>query len=199
MTRKELAALSDRRAGTMLRLEADRIHREFVTGTLDQATAIVVERAVADLGRLGEEIAREKSARIVEKSVGRLADALDADDHVLGRNDRPRRPVMVGMAILAGWDLGALNPSDQSLPTGATGTAPDSSTGQSPPARTVDLPAPARISLRAGVVRSPGPVLSGTGRSRPDLIGAVGCVIVGGLSRGEIRSPASGGTRSKPS
>ena len=60
MTREELAALRDLRAGTMLRLEADRIHREFVTGTLDQSTALVVERAVADLGRLGEEIARSR-------------------------------------------------------------------------------------------------------------------------------------------
>ena len=111
MTREELHALRELRAGTMLRLEADRIHREFVTGTLDQATALVVERAVADLGRLGEEIAREKSARIVEKSVSRLADALDADDHIQGRREIDQAaPVMVGMAILAGWDLGALNP-----------------------------------------------------------------------------------------
>ena len=111
MTREELAALRDLRAGTMLRLEADRIHREFVTGTLDQSTALVVERAVADLGRLGEEIAREKSARIVEKSVRRLADALDADDHIQGRREIDHAaPVMVGMAILAGLDLGALNP-----------------------------------------------------------------------------------------
>ena len=111
MTREELAALRDLRAGTMLRLEADRIHREFVTGTLDQSTALVVERAVADLGRLGEEIAREKSARIVEKSVGRLADALDADDHIQGRREIDHAaPVMVGMAIMAGLDLGALNP-----------------------------------------------------------------------------------------
>ena len=111
MTREELAALRELRAGTMLRLEADRIHREFVTGALDQATALVVERAVADLGRLGEEIAREKSTRIIEKSVSRLADALDADDHIKGRREIDEAaPVMVGMAILAGWDLGALNP-----------------------------------------------------------------------------------------
>ena len=111
MSPDEFHALRDLRASTMLRLEADRIHREFVTGTLDQTTAITVERAVADLGRLGEEIAREKSARIVEKSIGRLADALDADDHIQGRREiEQAAPVLVGMAILAGWELGALSP-----------------------------------------------------------------------------------------
>jgi hypothetical protein len=111
MNPDELHALRELRAGTMLRLEADRIHREFVTGKLDQPTALVIERAVADLGRLGEEIARDKSARIVEKSIGRLADALDADDHIQGRREIDQAaPVMVGMAILAGLELGALNP-----------------------------------------------------------------------------------------
>jgi hypothetical protein len=111
MSPDEFHALRDLRASTMLRLEADRIHREFVTGSLDQTTAIVVERAVADLGRLGEDIAREKSARIVAKSVGRLADALDADDHNQGRREiNHAAPIMVAMAILAGWELGALSP-----------------------------------------------------------------------------------------
>ena len=111
MSPDEFHALRDLRASTMLRLEADRIHREFVTGTLDQTTAITVERAVADLGHLGEEIAREKSARIVAKSVGRLADALDADDHNQGRREiNHAAPIMVAMAILAGWELGALSP-----------------------------------------------------------------------------------------
>jgi hypothetical protein len=109
MSPDEFHALRDLRASTMLRLEADRIHREFVTGSLDQTTAI--ERAVADLGRLGEDIAREKSARIVAKSVGRLADALDADDHNQGRREiNHAAPIMVAMAILAGWELGALSP-----------------------------------------------------------------------------------------
>src|SRR6478735_6758146 len=91
MSPDEIHALRELRAGTMLRLEADRIHREFVTGKLDQATALVVERAVADIGRLG--------------------DALDADDHIQGRREIDQAaPVMVGMAILAGWELGALNP-----------------------------------------------------------------------------------------
>jgi len=64
-----------------------------------------------DLGRLGEEIAREKSGRIVAKSVGRLADALDADDHIQGRREiNHAAPIMVAMAILAGWELGALSP-----------------------------------------------------------------------------------------
>jgi hypothetical protein len=94
----------------LLRLQADRIHREYVTGTLDEGTAQDVDRAVAELGRLGGEIASARSARVVATSVGRLADALDVDDHVAGQREiRTAAPTTVAMAILSGWEVGSLN------------------------------------------------------------------------------------------
>jgi hypothetical protein len=111
MTDVELERLRDLRATTMLRLAADRIHREYADGTLDEPTRGNVDDALAELGKLGEEIAHDKSARIVATSVGRLADALDADDHVLGQREiATAAPTMVAMALLSGWAVGSLDP-----------------------------------------------------------------------------------------
>ena len=111
MTDLELDRLRDLRATTMLRLAADRIHREYADGTLDEPTRRNVDDALAELTKLGDEIAHEKSARIVATSVGRLADALDADDHVLGQREiATAAPTMVAMALLSGWDVGSLDP-----------------------------------------------------------------------------------------
>jgi len=111
VSESELDRLRDLRATTMIRLSADRIHRNYVAGTLDPATVREVDEVLADLRRLGGEIAREKSAAVVSTSVGRLADALDADDHITGQAEiRVAAPTMVAMAILAGWEVGALSP-----------------------------------------------------------------------------------------
>src|SRR5262245_4486516 len=111
MSHPEFERLRDLRATTMIRLSADRIHREYVDGTLDEGTALEVDAALAELQRLGDEIARDRSARIVSTSVARLADALDADDHVAGQREiTVAAPTMVAMAILAGWEVGELNP-----------------------------------------------------------------------------------------
>jgi hypothetical protein len=107
----EFERLRDLRATTMLRLSADRIHREYVAGTLDEGTAQDVDRAVAELSRLGGEIAQDRAARVMTASVGGLADALDADDHVAGQRQIAHgAPTMVAMAILSGLAVGALNP-----------------------------------------------------------------------------------------
>lgn len=111
MSQPEFERLRDLRAITMIRLSADRIHREYVGGTLDEGTAQDVDHAVAELSRLGGVIARDRSARVVSTSVGKLADALDADDHVAGQREiSSAAPTMVAMAILAGWNVGSLNP-----------------------------------------------------------------------------------------
>jgi hypothetical protein len=107
----EFERLRDLRASTMLRLSADRIHREYVAGSLDEGTAQDVDHAVAELSRLGGEIARDRAARVVSNGVRRLADALDADDHVGGQKEIAYvAPTMVAMAMLSGWEVGALNP-----------------------------------------------------------------------------------------
>jgi hypothetical protein len=111
VSESELDRLRDLRATTMIRLSADRIHRNYVAGTLDPVTVREVDEVLTDLRRLGGEIAREKSAAVVSTSVGRLADALDADDHITGQAEiRVAAPTMVAMAILAGWEVGALSP-----------------------------------------------------------------------------------------
>ena len=111
MNESEFERLRELRATTMIRLAADRIHRNYDAGTLDPATARDVDEALTELRRLGGEIAREKSARVVSTSVGKLADALDADDHVAGQREISlAAPTMVAMAILAGWEVGSLSP-----------------------------------------------------------------------------------------
>src|SRR6476660_2438051 len=105
ITQDELDRLRDLRATTMLRLAADRIHRNYTAGTLDPTTREAVEAARDGLARLGNEIAREKSAKVVSASVGSLADALDADDHVAGQREIGiAAPTMVAMALLSGWE-----------------------------------------------------------------------------------------------
>ena len=107
----EFERLRELRATTMIRLSADRIHRNYVAGTLDPTTAREVDDVLTDLRRLGGEIAREKSAWVVSTSVGKLADALDADDHISGQAEiKLAAPTMVAMAILAGWEVGSLSP-----------------------------------------------------------------------------------------
>ena len=111
VTDEEVERLRDLRATTMLRLTGDRIHREYVDGTLDTPTRETVDKAIDDLSRLDGEIAHHKSARVVATSVGRLADALDADDHVLGQQEvASGGSMMAAMAILSGWEVGRLDP-----------------------------------------------------------------------------------------
>jgi hypothetical protein len=111
MSQFEIDRLRDLRATTMLRLAANRIHVNYVHGTLDEGTLQDVDQAVAELTRLGGEIAHDRSARIVSGSVGRLADALDADDHVAGQREITlSAPTMVAMALISGWEVGALDP-----------------------------------------------------------------------------------------
>ena len=111
MSEPEFDRLRDLRATTMIRLSADRIHRNYVAGTLDPTTVREVDETLTELRRLGGEIAREKSAKTVSTSVGKLADALDADDHVAGQAEiKVAAPTMVAMAILAGWEVGSLSP-----------------------------------------------------------------------------------------
>jgi hypothetical protein len=108
---EELERLRDMRATTMLRLAGDRIHREYVEGTLDETTKAEVDQTIEGLSRLGEEIAHHRSARVVATSVGRLADALDADDHVVGQQEvATGGSMMAAMAILSGWEVGRLDP-----------------------------------------------------------------------------------------
>lgn len=107
----ELNRLRDLRATTMLRLAADRIHRNYVGGTLDPTTRDAVEAARDGLARLGNEIAREKSAKVVSDGIGGLANALDTDDHVAGQREiAVAAPTMVAMALLSDWEVGSLNP-----------------------------------------------------------------------------------------
>ena len=111
MTDEEVERLRDLRATTMLRLAGDRIHREYVDGTLDAPTRETVDKSIADLSRLDAEFAHHKSARVVATSVGRLADALDADDHVVGQQEvAAGGSMMAAMAILSGWEVGRLDP-----------------------------------------------------------------------------------------
>ena len=111
MSGSEFERLRELRATTMIRLAADRVHGNYDAGTLDPTTARDVDEALTELRRLGGEIAREKSARVVSTSVGKLADALDADDHVAGQREiNLTAPTMVAMAILAGWEVGSLSP-----------------------------------------------------------------------------------------
>jgi hypothetical protein len=111
MSALEIERLRDLRATTMLRLAGGRIHREYVEGTLDEGTLQDVDEAVAELSRLGGEIAHDRSARIISASVGRLADALDADDYVAGQREiTTAAPTMVAMALISGWEVGALDP-----------------------------------------------------------------------------------------
>jgi hypothetical protein len=111
MSESEFERLRELRATTMIRLSADRIHRNYAAGTLDPTTSREIDDALTDLRRLGGEIAREKSAKAVSTSVGKLADALDADDHVAGQREiKVAAPTMVAMAILAGWEVGSLSP-----------------------------------------------------------------------------------------
>jgi anti-sigma factor RsiW len=111
MTDDERERLRDLRATTMLRLTGNRIHREYVDGTLDTATRETVEKAIGDLSRLDAEIAHHRSARVVATSVGRLADALDADDHLIGQQEvASGGSMMAAMAILSGWEVGRLDP-----------------------------------------------------------------------------------------
>jgi len=111
MSESEFDRLRELRATTMIRLSAERIYRNYAAGTLDPTTAREIDEALTDLRRLGGEIAREKSAKAVSTSVGNLADALDADDHVAGQREiKVAAPTMVAMAILAGWEVGSLSP-----------------------------------------------------------------------------------------
>jgi hypothetical protein len=111
MTDDERERLRDLRATTMLRLAGDRIHREYVDGTLDAPIRETVDKAIGDLSRLDGEIAHHKSARVVATSVGRLANALDADDHLIGQQEvAAGGSMMAAMAILSGWEVGRLDP-----------------------------------------------------------------------------------------
>jgi hypothetical protein len=107
----EFDRLRDLRATTMLKLEADRIHREYVARTLDEGTAQDVDRAIAELSRLGSDGARDRAGWVQTAGAKGLADALDTDDHKKGhRHIADAAPTMVAMAILQGWEVGALNP-----------------------------------------------------------------------------------------
>ena len=107
----EFDRLRDLRATTMLKLEADRIHREYVARTLDEGTAQDVDRAIAELSRLGSDVAQDRAGWIQSAGAKGLADALDYDDHKKGhRHIAEATPTMVAMAILQGWEVGALNP-----------------------------------------------------------------------------------------
>jgi len=111
MSEEDVDRLRDLRATTMLRLAGNRIHCEYVEGTLDAKTRAHVDESIGDLSRLGEEIAHHRSARVVATSVGRLADALDADDHVAGQREvKSGGSMMAAMAILSGWEVGRLDP-----------------------------------------------------------------------------------------
>jgi len=111
MSEEDVDRLRDLRATTMLRLAGNRIHCEYVEGTLDAKTRAHVDESIGDLSRLGDEIAHHRSARLVATSVGRLADALDADDHVVGQKEvRLGGSIMAAMAILSGWEVGRLDP-----------------------------------------------------------------------------------------
>ena len=111
MSKQEHERLRDLRATTMLRLAGNRIHCEYVEGTLDTKTRANVDKSIGELSRLGDEIAHHRSARVVANSVGRLADALDADDHVAGQKEvKTGGSMMAAMAILSGWDVGRLDP-----------------------------------------------------------------------------------------
>jgi len=111
MTTEELERLRDLRATTMLRLAGNRIHGEYVGGTLDERTRANVDKSIGELSRLGDEIAHHRSARVVATSVGRLADALDSDDHVAGQKEvKTGGSMMAAMAILSGWEVGRLDP-----------------------------------------------------------------------------------------
>ena len=108
---EEFDRLRDLRATTMLRLAGDRIHREYVDGSLDEKTRAEVNQTIEGLSRLGEEIAHHRSARVVATSVGRLADALDTDDHKVGQQEvATGASMMAAMAILSGWEVGRLDP-----------------------------------------------------------------------------------------
>src|SRR6476619_4776484 len=63
ITQDELDRLRDLRATTMLRLAADRIHRNYTAGTLDPTTREAVEAARDGLARLGNEIAARSRPR----------------------------------------------------------------------------------------------------------------------------------------
>src|SRR5262245_28979901 len=107
----EYDRLRDLRATTMLKLEADRIHREYVARTLDEGTAQDVDRAIAELSRLGSDVARDRADWVQSAGAKGLADALDTDDHKKGhRHITATTPTIVAMAILQGWEVGALNP-----------------------------------------------------------------------------------------
>ena len=111
MSTEELERLRDLRATTMLRLAGTKIHSEYVGGTLDDKTRAGVDKSIGELSRLGDEIAHHRSARVVATSVGRLADALDADDHIAGQKEvRLGGSMMAAMAILSGWEVGRLDP-----------------------------------------------------------------------------------------
>jgi hypothetical protein len=111
MDQPEYERLRDLRAATMLRLCADRIHREYLARTLDEGTAQDVDQAVSMLSRLGSEVARDRAGWVVAAGVSGLADALDDDDHNKGqRHIADAAPTMVAMAILLGWEVGSLNP-----------------------------------------------------------------------------------------
>ena len=111
MTTEELERLRDLRATTMLRLAGNRIHGEYVGGTLDERTRANVDKSIGELSRLGDEIAHHRSARVVATSVGRLADALDTDDHRIGQQEvATGASMMAAMAILSGWEVGRLDP-----------------------------------------------------------------------------------------
>jgi hypothetical protein len=107
----EFERLRELRATTMLKLEADRIHREYIARILDEGTAQDVDHEVAALSRLGSEIARARTDRVVSSATSGLADALDADDHRKGhRHIADAAPTMVAMAILLDLEVGSLNP-----------------------------------------------------------------------------------------
>ena len=111
MTSQEVDRLRDLRATTMVRLQGDRIHREYVDGTLDDTTRSAIDSELRELTRLGADIARHHTARVVATVVGRLADALDADDHVAGQREvSTGATTMAATAILSGWEVGSLSP-----------------------------------------------------------------------------------------
>jgi hypothetical protein len=111
MTTLEIERLRDLRATTMIRLTANRIHQNYEAGTLDPATRQDVDTALAELRRLGGEFAHDRSARVVSDGIGRLADALDGDDHVGGQQAiATTASTMVAMAVLSDWEVGSLNP-----------------------------------------------------------------------------------------
>ena len=99
------------RARTMLYMAGDRIHRAYVENMLDERDALMVNEAIADLNIWGAPVPTDRLAMVVAGSIDRLADALDADDHVAGQVEvAVTGTTLAAMAILSDWEVGTLSP-----------------------------------------------------------------------------------------